>query len=1030
MSWIKACLHHRLAIYLCALALCIAGLVSLYVMPIAPFPLPTSNNLRVNFSYPGANASTVQTQVTTKVAYALQGVPNIQSMRATSRDGAALIELTLVSSTPEALLQTQMRIMQAIAASHLPTAVPQPRITQIGGTSGLITYLLTSRKLSLFQIDNYIKAQLLPEFSSIPGVSTMSNDQQPTLHISLIPQKLALYHLNPITIANTLNAAFKAQPLGKLYIKQQPYLLSLGNQLSSIPNFSQLIIGQSRGTDPHASHESQALMDALPLRLGDVAQLNFAPREPIQNYFSSYNGQVADSIELYTRSQANPFQVAKLTHARVNALSHHLPEDLSIHSAYDMTQVMHASFREVALTIAIASCLVLLIALIFLGHLRTTLVPIVTIPICLLSALIVVNSLGYSLNILTLLAMVIAVGLVVDDAIVVVENMTRHVEAGMPKHAAIIHGSADIAITIIGITATLLAVYLPVVFFSGSAFIFFLKAFAVPLAAAVFISGVVALTLTPVMCSQLLLAGEENRFQQWFNACLARIIAVYQGLLKFCLRWRYVTLCAVVVIVAIGVVADLHLPQKFFPDDPGGDVQIKLTAKAGDSIATLRDKMAEFNSFYTAPTVDFYSVDIRTDDISGQLTGRLDIQYKDAYLHQLPAFGRQISQFIKQQQMKNTQVRVTSFSNAGGDSDIVLTLYANQGISAVNAAATHLTDLLRKSTLFSHVDNTMQLPRKQFAFDIDMVKAARLGITRQQITQLLSTLYGGYQLDNAFDIAGLTVPVLVRLDTPSLQNTQSLQLLQITNAAGKTYPLSEFVSLQMVAKAAVLTSFNGEPSVDLQFNLAAGVSLKEAIPYLDAQLAAHAPAMAYQYQGAAKDFLTAGHQTLLIGVLGILCIYFLLALLFRSLLDPFIILLTVPFSVVFGAASLHIIHGSLNLYSTLSLITLVGLITKHGILIVQFANHEMHRGASVREALLTSTHDRFRPIIMTTLAMTFGALPLLLSSGAMYVARQDLAIVLMGGLIIGTFFSLFVVPLVYSLLKREPAKPIGAPTAQ
>ena len=413
--------------------------------------------------------------------------------------------------------------------------------------------------------------------------------------------------------------------------------------------------------------------------------------------------------------------------------------------------------------------------------------------------------------------------------------------------------------------------------------------------------------------------------------------------------------------------------------------------------------------------------------MNGQLGADFFIHYKDAYLHQLPQIGATMQRFIQQQGLDNSSVRVSNVLDIRfGRGDIDISLYAAQGIAAVNATATRLTDLLRKSPLFSHVGNTIQLPQKQFAFDIDMVKAARLGITRQQITQLLSTGFGGQQLSNAFNIVGLAVPVLVRLDAASLQNPQVLQLLQITAANGKNYPLSEFVNLHMVAKPTVLTSLNGEPSVELQLNLASGVSLKEAIPYLDAQLAAHAASISYQYHGAAADFLAGSHQTLLVAILGIFCIYFLLALLFRSLLDPFIILLTVPFSVVFGAASLFLVHGSLNIYSTLALITLIGLITKHGVLIVQFANHELHRGASVREALLAATHHRFRPIMMTTLAMTFGALPLLLSSGAMYVARQDLAVVLIGGLIIGTLFSLFIVPLMYSLLKREPIKPTTA----
>ena len=482
MRWIKACLHHRLAIYLSAIAICIAGLVSLYVMPIAPGPTLSFNDMNITFYYPGANANTVQSQVITKVSNALQGVPNIKTLRATSLDGAAQIQLTLNSMAPDVLLQTQMQVMQAIAASHLPAAVPQPQIKIDQGTDTLMQYALSSEQLSTFQIYNYIQSQMVPKFSSIPGVDLDVDSMQPTLLINFSPEQLALYNINPLTLSETLNQEFSSQPLGKLYIAQQPYLLGFSRQLQTISDFGQLIIGQREATATAAADPGNpsSAIGSQPLRLQDVAQVTFAPRDLVPNSVSYFNGKIAGSIHLYTTGAANPFQVKTATDRVVKQLQQHAPADLKITITNDITKVMLASFHEVALSIGIASILVLLIALIFLGHLRTTLVPIVTIPVCLLGALVVVNSLGYSLNVLTLLALVIAVGLVVDDAIVVVENITRHLEEGMSRFEAVTHGSADIALTIIGITATLLAVYLPIAFVSGSAFMTLLKAFAVP----------------------------------------------------------------------------------------------------------------------------------------------------------------------------------------------------------------------------------------------------------------------------------------------------------------------------------------------------------------------------------------------------------------------------------------------------------------------------------------------------------------------------------------------------------------------
>jgi len=286
-------------------------------------------------------------------------------------------------------------------------------------------------------------------------------------------------------------------------------------------------------------------------------------------------------------------------------------------------------------------------------------------------------------------------------------------------------------------------------------------------------------------------------------------------------------------------------------------------------------------------------------------------------------------------------------------------------------------------------------------------------------------MYGGYTLNNNFSIQGLSVPVVVGLDKASMQDPNSLEKLQIKSPLqNRYYPLSQFVSLSMVAKPIQISTFQGQPSVMIHANFSKSYSMSNAIQFVNHMMATHAPSLQFQYQDNAREYLMGNHQTLLILCLGLICIYFLLTVVFNNLVDPLIIMLTVPFSVVGGAFTLHMMGGSLNVYSTLALITLIGLITKHGVLIVQFANNELRKGATVRQAILEATHHRFRPIVMTTLAMTLGALPLALSQGVMYVARQDLSIVLIGGLLIGTVFSLIVVPLMYTLIKKMEKNPV------
>ena len=1021
MKWVGRSLRNSLAIYLLSFALCLGGLFCLTVIPVTPYPFPPAQGMRMMFHYPGANAHTMQTQVVSKVVSGLQAVPNIQSIDTMAGDGMASMQITLNDNTPLAVLQTQMQLQRVVADSHLPRAVPPPRIERGSGYAELVTYMVMADHLSLFQIDNFIEAKLVPVFRSIPGVILDKHGQDPIISIALQPMQLAAYHLLPSSVAETVNDAMGSQPLGQLYLGGEPYALNLGQPISRLPQMAQIILGY------HGQGGGGELLAGQPIRLSDVATVAFQSNKLGAVFYNSYNGHLADGIDLNTSTAANPFDVMRITHAFIEKIKDTLPADMKIFDVGNQATSMHQSFNEVLFTVGIASLLVLGISLMFLGRLRLTLVPIVTIPICLLGAIAIITAFGLSLNILTLLAMVIAVGLVVDDAIVVMENIMRHVEAGMGRQQAVWQGTTEIAKTVIGITATLLAVYLPLSFVKHSVFIQMLSAFAMPLAAAVLISGVLALTLTPVMCAHLLDDSPQNAYQVAFNRGLTRVILLYQWALKRVLDWPVFFIGLFVLCITVGVYADMHLPRRFFPHDPTGNVEIIITATPQDNVDTLKAKAARFASFYQAPQVNYRALEIRNDQRDGRLKARLEIHYKDSVLTDVPKFSQQVTAFVAKHQLQQTNVKMNLEMNSGNwDYDVVGELYGDVSLAALNKKAQALTDQMKKSSLLSLADNRIPSLQKQFTFDIDTVQAARFGLARSNIATMLGVYYGGQTLDDEFDIAGLSVPVMVQLGASDLQNPNLLSQLQIKSPqTNRYYPLSQFVHLKMVALPSMLETFNNHPSVMLLGKLAPGVSMSAGIKYLNQLVATQAPDLSLRYDGPSKQYLEGNAQTILVGVLGIICIYMLLAILFQSLLDPLIILLTVPFSMVGGALSLYAVGGSLNLFSTLALITLIGLITKHGVLLVQFANHMLSKGSSVREAVLMATHDRFRPIMMTTLAMSLGALPLLWSEGHMYVSRHALAAVLIGGLLIGTLFSLFIVPLVYTLVKKAPKSPLS-----
>lgn len=968
------------------------------------------NLMNIQFNYPGANAQTVQSQVTEKVVNALKSVSNIEQLSANSQTGVSRIYLKLTSMKTDELLKTQIKIIQAISSVHLPSAVPQPVISQAAGRMGLVAYVVSSDKMTPFEINNFIESTLNTKFSSIPGVSTNFISSNPVVKIKLMPEKLAEYHLNASDITSRIDESYQSNPLGALYLNDQAYQLSFEQNINSLYRLENLVVGyigqQSIGR---------------PIFLRDIASIQFEPQSIVPTQFSSYNGRTSSTISLYTTTSVNPFTAFSETEQYVTQLKKSLPESTKIFSIFNSAKIMKSSFYEVAVTVGISSLLVLLIALLFLGHLRTTLIPVATIPICLLGTVAFLNLMGFTVTIFTLLAMVVSVGLVVDDAIVVVENITRYIEKGMKKQEAILHGTSEITLTIIAITLTLLAVYLPITFIHG-AFITLIKAFAVPLSAAVFISGIISLTLTPIICTFLLSEEKENKCHQQFNTVFHNIIDCYQVALRWILDRSKLSIVTIICLIIIGAYFSFLLPKTFFPNDPAGFATINIVGNPEDTVESLKNKTKQFEKFYDNKYTQYYSVQIQPDPMTNILTAHINIHYKLKYLKRNPMMVDQINAFIKDNHIDNANASMNKFLNWGTGPDIQFYTFSDN-IHEEDQLVTQLTKLMKQSKIFSMVINNIGQPHKELAFDVDSIKAANLGIYKSQISQLLSTYYGGYTLNNNFNIAGLSVPVVISLDNHDLENPESLQKLQILSPkTSQYYPLSDFVSLKMVAKPIAISTFNNQPSVMIIANLAKEYSMSDAIPVINNLISEYVPALHYQYTGNAEDYLQGNAQSTIIVIFGILSVYFLLTILFGSFLDPFIIMLTVPFSIIGGMLSLYLVHGEINVYSTIALITLIGLITKHGVLIVKFANQECEKGSQVINAILTATHHRFRPIIMTTLAMTLGALPLLLSAQYMYVGRENLGAVLIGGLMIGTFFSLFIVPLVYMLLKSTEVK--------
>jgi multidrug efflux pump len=1024
IRWIQACLKNKLLVYIGAIAICLAGLFSIVKAPLVPFVQAPSSKIWVNISYPGANAQTISEQILKQLIPNLQTVDHVESIVSQTSSGGTILRLSLYDGlTDLQMIQTQMEVMQAISGANLPSSVPTPDVKIVGGGySLLIVFEVLSKTLSVFDLNNFVQAVLEPKFSALPGVITEYNSNDPGVSIALNPVALTRFQLNPLDVSKTIDENSQLSPLGDLFISEQDYPLNLQTNSASLYHLNHMLIGYTSPASAQMNQSNKApnYLNGAPIYLSDIANIAFIEKPSAYQKFSSFNGESDSAIELFTRNDANPLEVSKETQSFLHSIADTLPADMKIIPILDESIVMTNSIHEVAVTIAIACILVIMVAFIFLGRFKTTLISLVAIPICLLGAVIYIAASGGTINILTLLALVIAVGLVVDDAIVVVENITRYIEMGYKRYDAVIEGTNSIAMTIIGITLTLLAVYLPLTFIQ-SVIVDKIKPFALTLAAAVFISGIVALTITPVVSFSLISDAKENRYQQWFHKVLDNIIHVYHSILKVFLTYAKTALMGIVFLLAVGGFFALKLPRMIYPHDPRGIINIELGTTPTDTIDSIQKKFLLFENFYKDPKVAYYSEEIGSNQSSSiqSLYGNIDIIYKDAYLKKISSITDSINSYIKKNNITNAHANMEDFSSFRGNADISFYLYSSGSVEQNNALADKLAKALGALPAFSSSDAEIEPAKKQISFSIDQEKALSVGITRSDITQLISTYYGGYRLHNDFSIDGLTVPVRVTIDLADLKNPDFLQKLTIHSPlTNLNYPLSEFVTMSLIAQPEAIETFNGLPSVEIDLNLNPGHSMGEAINVINEMAKQITPNAQIYYIDSAQMYLKGSSQTIWIAALGLISIYFLLTILFKNLIDPFIILLTVPCTVIGGALSLYLIGGSINIYSTLGLITLIGLITKHGILIVRFANEELLKGKSVIQATLEATRHRFRPILMTTLAMVMGALPLLLSDKMMYVSRKNLAIVIIGGLLIGTLFSLVIIPVVYSLIKK------------
>ncbi len=847
----------------------------------------------------------------------------------------------------------------------------------------------------------------MPRMQTAEGVALVNiyGKRTSALRIWLDPTKMAASNVTVNDIRNMILDQNVEVPSGQIRSVDRFYNVVTNQTLTSVEQFNDLII----------RHDQNQIV-----RLRNVGEAVIAPADMDSAF--RVQGSPAVALGIVPQSTANPLDVAHHVLAVFNEVTKTLPAGMHASIVYNETNFIHDSVKSVYEAILEAILFVLIVIYLFLGNWRATLIPVITIPVCLISTFALLYLFGFSINTITLMAFVLAIGLVVDDAIVMLENIARHIENGMHPFAAARKGSREIIFPIIAMTLTLAAVYAPIAFTSGILGSIFSE-FALTLAGAVLISGLVALTLSPMMCSRVLTASRAaSPYQEWANKQFSLLQNRYLFILSWIFKNRSKVLWCLLMIGLLGYGLYRLIPSELAPVEDRDEVNVYISAP--------HDASFQFTDFYaqklekiysTIPEIETYLSDTGYGSPSSGFQ-ILDLKPKN----QRHRSAQDIADILNAQFKDIAAVHVmayvppsplTWFGGGGGDS-VEMAVMSVGDYKPLNAAMQNLIATIKKYPQFTHVDNELKWDREQFEVNIDREKVAELKIPMQSITNTISTLLAGRNAGK-FSFGGKQYDIMLQINLASLVDPSIISRLYVRSDTNNMISMADFASIHETTSPGSLSHYERLRSDNVVANLAPGYTIANAVDLLEKISQQVLPDnMKIAFQGEAKNYLESNNKMAVTFFLALLFIYLVLVGQFESFIDPLTILLTVPFAMIGALLTLKLVGCTLNIYSNIGLVTLIGLIAKHGILMTEFANKACLEGKSAQEAITEAALLRLRPILMTTASMILGALPLALAFGPGAETRHQVGWVIVGGLFIGTFFSLIVVPVAYTYLAK------------
>jgi hydrophobe/amphiphile efflux-1 (HAE1) family protein len=1006
-----------------SLLILLAGLQAVLKLPIRQFPEVSDTKIEITTVYPGANADQIKGFITTPLQQAVastEGVDIIES-RSSQNVSTITLKLRLDANADRALADVLSKVNEVKGV--LPEEANDPVVKRTTGAGFALMYIsFKSDQMSAPQISDYLDRVVKPKLQAINGVASAEilGGSTFAMRVWLNPEKMAALSVTPLDVRNALASNNFTTAAGEVKSDFTQQNINAQTSLETPEQFEQLVVA-TRG-------------DTV-IRLGQVATVDLGP----ENYDtrSAFDGLKAVFMGIQTTPDANPLTVINTVRETMPEIQRLLPTGLQANIAYDATLFINASIWEVGKTLLEAGIIVIVVIFLFLGSIRSTIIPVVTIPLSLIGVALVLVAFGYSINLLTLLALVLAIGLVVDDAIVVVENIHRHIEEGMTPFDAALRGAREITGPVIAMTITLAAVYAPIGFTSGLTGALF-REFAFTLAGAVIVSGIIALTLSPMMTSKMLKPHEKL---SWFGRLVERVFGglqrFYRRRLDGTIKQRSVFAWIAVLMIVLSGVLYNAIGRQLAPAEDQGVLFAFVNAPEHtnlDYLTTYTDDLTK--TLMAIPEREnLFAID-GFPNTHQAFMGLILKPWDERSRSDLSVMGELQPKFKAVSGVNIFATAPSAIPVGAGDLPIEFVLTYPSDYTRLADTLDKLKAEADKSGLFIFTNADLRFQTPQVELVVDKDRANRLGVTMRDVGATLATLLGGNNV-NRFTVDGRSYQVIPQVPRTERSSVDQILSYRVRAADGQMVPLSAFTEVSKTVQPNGLATFQQLNSAMLQGVPFPGRTIGEGIAFLQQKADEIMPqGMAYDFKGESRQFVKEGNTLAITFAVALLLIYLVLAAQFESFRDPFIILIGLP-ATVFGALLVLFIlgeingammnnppinlgSGTINIYTQIGLVTLIGLIAKHGILMVEFANKlQETKGYDKDTAIKEAAATRLRPILMTTAAMVIGVTPLLIANGAGAKSRFDIGVVIAAGMTIGTLFTLFITPAIYSFVARD-----------